>query len=26
AILAGIVCGCLTALIQAFWQGAPDEL
>lgn len=24
AILAGIVCGCLTALIQAFWQGAPD--
>ncbi|HIF7720659.1 TPA: hypothetical protein ACX4GS_004465, partial [Escherichia coli] len=21
-----IVCGCLTALIQAFWQGAPDEL
>ncbi|EON5017173.1 hypothetical protein ACNDIQ_004205, partial [Escherichia coli] len=24
--LAGIVCGCLTALIQAFWQGAPDEL
>ncbi|HAN6394661.1 TPA: branched-chain amino acid ABC transporter permease, partial [Escherichia coli] len=22
----GIVCGCLTALIQAFWQGAPDEL
>ena len=26
AILAGIVCGCLTALIQAFWHGAPDEL
>ncbi|WDB48765.1 L-valine exporter subunit YgaZ [Escherichia albertii] len=26
AILAGIVCGCLTALIQSFWQGAPDEL
>ena len=26
AILAGIVCGCPTALIQAFWQGAPDEL
>lgn len=25
AILAGIVCGCLTALIQAFYQGAPDE-
>ena len=24
AILAGIVCGCLTALIQAFWQGAPN--
>lgn len=26
AILAGIVCGCLTALIQAFWQGVPDAL
>lgn len=26
AILAGIVCGCLTALIQSFWQGAPDAL
>ena len=26
AILAGIVCGCLTALIQSFWQGGPDEL
>lgn len=26
AILAGIVFGCLTALIQAFWQGAADEL
>lgn len=25
AILAGIVCGCLTALIQAFWQGAPNQ-
>lgn len=24
AILAGIVCGCLTALVQAFYQGAPD--
>ena len=26
AILAGIACGCLTALIQSFWQGGPDEL
>lgn len=26
AILAGIASGCLTALIQSFWQGAPDEL
>ncbi len=26
AILAGIVCGCLIALIQAFWQGVPDAL
>lgn len=26
AILAGIVCGCLTALVQSFWQGATDEL
>lgn len=25
AILAGIVTGCLTALVQAFYQGAPDE-
>jgi 4-azaleucine resistance transporter AzlC len=25
AILAGIVCGCLTALIQASIQGMPDE-
>ena len=24
AIMAGIVCGCLTALVQAFYQGAPD--
>lgn len=24
AILAGIVCGCLTALVQAFYQGTPD--
>lgn len=25
AILAGIVCGCLTALVQASIQGMPDE-
>lgn len=25
AILAGIVCGCLTALAQAFYQGAVNE-
>ncbi|MGG7447641.1 AzlC family ABC transporter permease [Kosakonia oryzendophytica] len=25
AILAGIVAGCLTALVQAFYQGTPDE-
>ena len=25
AILAGIVCGCLAALIQASIQGMPDE-
>lgn len=25
AILAGIFAGCLTALVQAFYQGAPDE-
>jgi predicted branched-subunit amino acid permease len=24
AIMAGIVCGCLTALVQAFYQGTPD--
>lgn len=25
AILSGIVAGCLVALVQAFYQGAPDE-
>ena len=25
AILAGIVCGCLTALLQAMLKGMPDE-
>ena len=25
AILAGIVCGCLTALVQAMLKGMPDE-
>ncbi len=24
AIMAGIACGCLTALVQAFYQGTPD--